>query len=172
MPSTWTPVLSGTTDSKGLNTTVSDYATLKLTILADNPLIDNALSLLSLTWNAQDSSPTSGTWQVKHYRSDGTLLATTDTIATPPASETSTDFLSTDTIAINENDYFTFSCLQTDSTTRNPAFPTQPNIDSALFSCTREDDGANFNYVPSTWTYGPAASSGGTVLFPPPVAYI
>ena len=169
MPTSWTPVLSGATNDKGLNTTTSAYATLKMTILTGNPMIGVPLTQLSLTWEAQYGSPASGTWQIKHYRADGTLLATTNNTATPPASPTSTDFVSTDTNNIIVNDYFTFSCLETGGQNRNPQFPTQPTIDSAVFSCTRETDGLTFNYVPSTWTSAPAGGSSGTRLPPPPI---
>ena len=173
---TWTPSLSGGGGGayeKGLNTTNSSYATLQVDITAGNPMIGKVLKEVQITWLSDTSSPASGTWKLSHYQG-GILKETTNTIATPPTSSGTQVFDANFTNNIASGDYFTLVCDETNDSNRNPKFPTEPTCTGdCQWSCTRKTDNADFNYVPSTWTYsdgsGPGADS---VLLPPEPAMV
>jgi len=167
---TWTPNVSGSLTNHGIATNTATYKTVKIVIETGNPFIGNKLVSLSLTWEAQNSPPASGTWQVKHYLADDTLISTGSTIVAPPASATLQVFTASGTTPISTGDYITWSCLQTDDNKRDPVFATYANsTDSALYTSTVLTAGYSVDYVALTLTSSEAPSSTGTRLPPPPI---
>jgi len=155
----WTPNLSGTAGKDGLGTTNASIATLKLTMTSGNIMIGYRLKSVGLLWESQDSSPLSGTWEIKHYDSgDSQKGTTTQTTATAPAEDAgfiSQTFDATNaTEDIVTNDYFTLKCLQTDSNRRDVAFRTYPTCTGdCQYAATVQTSGYSINPVQSTWTY-------------------
>ena len=172
----WTPSLSGSEDARGITTTSSNNIC-RMVINTGHPVIGSVVSTWTIQWaKGISGSPASGTWQVKHYSSGGTLHNTANTTATPPASGTTNQIFSNtgDTTDVAANDYFTLSCLETDDSQRNPQISTFPTItptsDGLLYTSTRQTDGADMQYLSCTITYAsaPPPSEGGVLLPPEP----
>ena len=169
---TWTPVLSGTAiESNGLATESTTHKYLKMVLTAGNPLIGHNLTNLALDWAYQTPSGMSGTWTLSHYRSDDTLLHSTNTTAIPnSASFIQQNFTFDGTDNIIANDYFQLSCVETDNSTRDPLILCYPTCTgNCQYTNTVEDGGYSFSKVKSTWTHTGGVVTTGTRLPPPPI---